>query len=120
MRLLSIRTRPLFAKLLRRFHVCCCDGLVNSFLEGIDEISSHRLSLQQGKTTPERFETQTTVNTRTTDTIQRNPRSNTRASFPDLSLSKNKVATESLVSTLDNVTFSVKNFEYRVHEHFLW
>ena len=32
---------------------------------------------------------------------------------------KKGVATKSLVSTLDNVTFSVKNFEHRVHEHFL-
>ena len=74
------------------------------------------------------LERETTVNTRTTDTIQRNhashastvaTRSNIGASFSDLLLSKKNVATESLVSTLDNVTFSFKNFEYRVHEHFL-
>ena len=102
-------------------------GRVNKF-GCIDEIFSYRHSLQQGKTTPERFETETTVNTRTTDRRQRNhashastlaTRSNTGGSFSDSSLSKKNVATESLVSTLDNVTFSVKNFEYRVHEHFL-
>ena len=88
-------------------------------------------TLQQRKTTPERLETENIVNTRTTDTKQRNHASrvstiatctNIGASLSDSSLSKKKknVATESLVSTLDNVTFSVKNFEYRVHEHFLW
>ena len=74
------------------------------------------------------LETETTVNTRTTDTKQRNHAShestiatctNIGASLSDSSLSKKNVATESLVSTLDNVTFSFKRFEHRVHEHFL-